>query len=374
MAKRLLMWDETLFRDPMVFEIDFVPDEFLFREEQIADLAFQIQPGLRGGRPLNSLCRGPPGTGKTTTVRKLFEEIEGNTKKIVPVHINCQIDNTRFAILAKIYKRLAGHLPQASGTSFKQVYDAVCRLLLKDDLVLIVCLDDANYLLYENEINNVLYPLLRAHEVYETIRVSAIVIFSDMDINPETAFDARVASVFRPTEVFFSPYTAAEVEAILRMRVVQGFYPGVVSDEVLHLVVDQTMRAGDLRVGIDLLKRAGLLAERDARKLVVPDDVSQAYEVSQRFHLTSLVRSLKDDEKIVLSVIGLMSKDGVETSAGEVYSRVRETMSLGYTRYSEIIKKLDTIRIINLDYRAGRGRTRVITLRFDPETVLAEVG
>lgn len=368
------MWDETLFRDPMVFEIDFVPDEFLFREEQIADLAFQIQPGLRGGRPLNSLCRGPPGTGKTTTVRKLFEEIEGNTKKIVPVHINCQIDNTRFAILAKIYKRLAGHLPQASGTSFKQVYDAVCRLLLKDDLVLIVCLDDANYLLYENEINNVLYPLLRAHEVYETIRVSAIVIFSDMDINPETAFDARVASVFRPTEVFFSPYTAAEVEAILRMRVVQGFYPGVVSDEVLHLVVDQTMRAGDLRVGIDLLKRAGLLAERDARKLVVPDDVSQAYEVSQRFHLTSLVRSLKDDEKIVLSVIGLMSKDGVETSAGEVYSRVRETMSLGYTRYSEIIKKLDTIRIINLDYRAGRGRTRVITLRFDPETVLAEVG
>jgi cell division control protein 6 len=374
MAKRLLMWDETLFRDPMVFEIDFVPDEFLFREEQITDLAFQIQPGLRGGRPLNSLCRGPPGTGKTTTVRKLFEEIEGNTKKIVPVHINCQIDNTRFAILAKIYKRLAGHLPQASGTSFKQVYDAVCRLLLKDDLVLIVCLDDANYLLYENEINNVLYPLLRAHEVYETIRVSAIVIFSDMDINPETAFDARVASVFRPTEVFFSPYTAAEVEAILRMRVVQGFYPGVVSDEVLHLVVDQTMRAGDLRVGIDLLKRAGLLAERDARKSVVPDDVSQAYEVSQRFHLTSLVRSLKDDEKIVLSVIGLMSKDGVETSAGEVYSRVRETMSLGYTRYSEIIKKLDTIRIINLDYRAGRGRTRVITLRFDPETVLAEVG
>ncbi|MDO9539564.1 MAG: cell division control protein 6, partial [Methanocalculus sp.] len=130
----------------------------------------------------------------------------------------------------------------------------------------------------------------------------------------------------------------------------------------------------DLRVGIDLLKRAGLLAERDARKSVNREDVSRAYEVSQRFHLSSLVRSLRDDEKVVLSVIGSMSRDGVETSAGGVHSGVLEKMSLGYTRYYEIIKKLDTIRLINLDYRSGRGRTRLITLRFDPETVLAEVG
>lgn len=374
MTKNLLMWDETLFRDPLVFEIDFIPDEFRFREEQLSALSFQIQPALRGARPMNSLCRGPPGTGKTTSIRKLFDEIEENTKKIACVHVNCKIDNTRYAILAKVYKRLAGHQPQPTGTSFKQVYDAVCRLLQKEDLTLILCLDDANYLLYENEINNVLYPLLRAHEEYESVRVGVIVIFSDMDVDFQKVFEIRVASVLRPTEVFFSPYSASEVEEILRMRVGQGFYPGVISEEILQLVVDQTMRGGDLRVGIDLLKRAGLLAERDARRSVSRDDICRAYEVSERFHLISLIRSLRDDEKAVLGVIASMSEGGSGMSAGEVHTRVKEEMGIGYTRYYEIVQKLDTIRLINLDYRAGRGRTREIGLRFAPEMVLAELG
>lgn len=373
MTKKLLMWDETLFRDLTVFEIDFVPEEFRFREEQLSALSFQIQPALRGGRPFNSLCRGPPGTGKTTSIRKLFEEIEENTKKIACVHVNCKIDNTRYAILAKVYKRLAGHQPQATGTSFKQVYDAVCRLLQKEDLTLIICLDDANYLLYENEINNVLYPLLRAHEEYESVRVGVIVIFSDMEVDFQKVFEIRVASVLRPTEVFFSPYSPVEVEEILRMRVGQGFYPGVLSEEMLQLVVDQTMRGGDLRVGIDLLKRAGLLAERDARRSVCRDDICRAYEVSERFHLVSLIRSLRDDEKAVLRVIASMSEGESEMSAGEVHVRVKEEMGIGYTRYYEIVQKLDTIRLINLDYRAGRGRTREIGLRFAPEMVLAEL-
>lgn len=368
------MWDETLFRDPLVFEIDHVPDEFRFRDAQMADLSFQVQPALRGSRPLNSLCRGPPGTGKTTTVRKLFDEIEENTKKIACVHVNCKIDNTRYAILARVYKRLAGHLPKTSGTSFNQVYDAVCRVLQKEDLVLVICLDDANYLLYENELNNVIYPLLRAHETYEMVKVGVIVIFSDMDVDPATAFDSRVASVLRPTEVFFPPYTAAEMEEILRMRIQQGFYPGVISEEMLQQVVDNTMKAGDLRVGIDLLKRAGLLAERDARRSIEEDDIHRAYEVSRRFHLASLVKALSRDEQSVLGVIARMSAEEAGMAAGDVYARVKEEMTLGYTRYYEIIRKLDTIRLINLDYRTGRGRTRVITPRYSPDMVLAEMG
>ncbi|MGB4196854.1 MAG: AAA family ATPase, partial [Methanoculleus sp.] len=157
MKKNLLMWDETLFRDPEVFEIDYVPEQFNHREAQIQELAFQIRPGLRGGRPLNTICRGIPGTGKTTSVKKVFSEIEDATRKLVPVYINCQIDNTRFAIFSQIYRRVTGRAPPSSGTSFKRVFEALARFLQKEDLVLLVALDDANYLLYKNEINQVLY-------------------------------------------------------------------------------------------------------------------------------------------------------------------------------------------------------------------------
>ncbi|WP_298667584.1 ORC1-type DNA replication protein [uncultured Methanofollis sp.] len=370
MAKDLLMWDETLFRDPEVFEIDYVPEQFNHREMQMRELAFQIRPGARGGRPLNTICRGLPGTGKTTSVRKLFAEIEGEVTKLVPVYVNCEIDNTKFAVFAQIYRKLSGHPPPASGTSFKQVFDAVARILQKEEVVLLVALDDANYLLYENEINRVLYALLRSHEAYPGTRIGVIAIISDMNVDLLREVDPRVASVFRPTDIYFPPYSADEVRHILTERVMTGLYPGVLSDAMLDLVVEQTMKSGDLRVGLDLLKRAALNAEREARKKIKEDDICRAYQVSKYLHLSFTLRTLKDDERSILKTIATMSAEESEMNAGEVYTRAKEGTKMGYTRFYEIVKKLDAMRLINLDYRQGRGRTRVITLRYDPLRVL----
>ena len=370
MKKDLLMWDETLFRDPEVFEFDYVPEQFQFRENQMRELAFQIRPGMRGGRPLNSICKGLPGTGKTTSVRRLFAEVGEATKKLVPVYVNCQIDNTKFAIFSQVYRKLTGHLPPASGTSFKQLFDAICRILVKDELVLLVALDDANYLLYENEINKVLYTLLRAHEAYEGIRTGVIVIISDLDVDLVKAVDARVSSVFRPTEIYFPPYEHAEVREILQMRVLQGLYPGVISEEMLSLVIDQTQKSGDLRVGIDLLKRATLNAERAARRTVERDDICGAFSVSKYLHLVFTTKTLKDEEKNVLRALANASLKEQEMNAGEVYKAIAGSVQIGYTRFYEVVKKLDALRLVNLHYREGRGRTRLISLRYEPAKVL----
>ena len=370
MKKNLLMWDETLFRDPEVFEFDYVPEQFQFRENQMRELAFQIRPGLRGGRPLNSICKGLPGTGKTTSVRKLFSEIEETTKKLVPVYVNCQIDNTKFAIFSQIYRKLTGHLPPASGTSFKQLFDAICRILQRDEIVLLVALDDANYLLYENEINKVLYTLLRAHEAFEGIRAGVIVIISDLDVDLVKAVDARVSSVFRPTEIYFPPYEHAEIRDIMQARVMQGMYPGVISEEMLSLVIDQTRKSGDLRVGIDLLKRATLNAERAARRTVEREDICGAYLVSKYLHLSFTTKTLKDEEKNVLRALARASVSEQEMNAGEVYKTIAESVGIRYTRFYEVIKKLDALRLVNLHYREGKGRTRLISLRYEPQKVL----
>lgn len=370
MKKSLLQWDETLFRDPEVFELDFVPEQFHHRENQVRELAFQIQPGLRGGRPLNTVCQGLPGTGKTTAVRKLYAEIEETTKKLVPVYVNCQIDNTKFAIFSQIYRKLAGHLPPASGTSFKQVFDAISRILQREETVLLVTLDDVNYLLYENEINKVLYTLLRAHEAYPGTRIGVILIISDMSVDLIQAVDARVASVFRPTDIYFPPYSREEVTAILKERVQQGLYPQVLSDEMLTLVIDQTMQSGDLRVGIDLLKRATLTAEKAARKFVEKDDICRAYEVSKYLHLSFTAKTLKPEEREVLRRIAERAKGEKEMNAGEVYRSFGKDLAMGYTRFYEVVKKFDAMRLVDLEYRDGKGRTRVISLRYEPDRVL----
>jgi len=371
MKRSLLMWDETLFRDPEVFEIDYVPEQFNHRDAQIRALAFQVRPGLRGGRPLNTVCRGLPGTGKTTSVRKVFAEIEEATKRLLPVYINCQIDNTRFAVFSQIYRRVFGHLPPASGVSFKQIFDAIARALLRDEQVLLVGLDDANYLLYNNEINDVLYPLLRSHEAYPGVRIGVVAIVSDMSVSLQTEVDARVASVFRPTEIYFPPYSGEEVHGILEERVLQGLYPNVLRPEMLDLVVEQTMKSGDLRVGIDLLKRATLSAEKAARRSIEREDICKAYEVSRYLHLAYSLRALRAEEREVLGRIAEMAvRDDQEMNAGEVYHFVREKAGISYTRYYKMVQKFDAMRLLNLHYRQGRGRTRLISLRYDPDRVL----
>ena len=371
MKRSLLMWDETLFRDPEVFEIDYVPEQFNHRDAQIRELAFQVRPGLRGGRPLNTVCRGLPGTGKTTSVRKVFAEIEEATKRLLPVYINCQIDNTRFAVFSQIYRRVIGHLPPASGISFKQIFDAIARALLREEQVLLVGLDDANYLLYNNEINDVLYPLLRSHEAYPGVRIGVVAIVSDMSVSLQTEVDARVASVFRPTEIYFPPYSEEEVQGILEERVLQGLYPNVLRPDMLNLVVEQTMKSGDLRVGIDLLKRATLSAEKAARRSIEREDICKAYEVSRYLHLAYSLRALRAEEREVLGRIAEMAvRDDQEMNAGEVYHFVREKAGISYTRYYKMVQKFDAMRLLNLHYRQGRGRTRLISLRYDPDRVL----
>ena len=373
MKKDLLMWDETLFRDPEVFEIDYVPEQFNYRDDQTKELAFQIRPALRGGRPLNTVCRGLPGTGKTTCVKKLFEEITTTTKKVLPVYINCQIDNTKFAIFSQIYRKLSGHLPPPSGTSFKTIFDAIARMIMKEEIILLVCLDDANYLLYENEINNVLYPLLRSYESFEGTRIGVILILSDMAVDLSRSIDARVSSVLCPTDIYFPPYSEEEVRTIISERIVQGFYPGVISTDMVNLVVTQTLKGGDLRVAIDLLKRAALSAERKAKRAIERDDICGAYLMSQYLHLSFSLKSLKAEEREIIKKLAALAKDKKDMNAGEAYKTVKESTDISYTRFYEMVKKFDLMRLIDLEYRSGtgeKGRTRVISLRYDPVKVL----
>ncbi|HWQ65921.1 MAG TPA: ORC1-type DNA replication protein [Methanospirillum sp.] len=368
--KSMLMWEETLFRDPDVFEIDYIPDQFNYRENQMRELAFLLRPGIRGGRPLNSVIKGPPGTGKTTSVKKIFSDIGEVESKMIPIHINCQIENTRFSILSEIYKTLAGHNPSAAGNSFKRVYESIAQTMIQQDRVVIVALDDANYLLYENELNKILYLLLRSHETYPGTRIGVVVIISDMEVDLSREMDIRVTSVFSGTEIYFPPYSESEVYQILRERVLQGLYPGVLSDEMLRLIATHTMSSGDLRVGIDMLKRATLNAEMAAEREISREHIREAYKVSRYVHLQYSIKSLSKEEKEVLKTITIASQSDEALTSGEVYQKIKDTTKMGYTTFYTIIQKLDGLRLLNLQYKDGRGRTRMINVRYEPEKIL----
>lgn len=369
MKPDMLMWEETLFKNRDLFELDHLPEHFAHRESQMNSLKFSIRPALQGARPVNVLCLGPPGTGKTTALFKLFEEIEAHTSKVVPVYVNCQIDSTRYAVFYQLYRKVIGHAPPSSGISFKRIFEKVAEYSASNDVVLVVALDDINYLFHEKEIDHILYSLLRAHETCPGARMGVIAVLSE----PAMCYilDPRVASVFQAEEISFPLYTRAELKDILMGRAQLGFFPGVLSDSVLEKIVDYTERSGDLRVGIDLLKRSGLSAERRASKTIFPEDVDGSYERSKLVHLTYALKSLKDDEIKVLRLAAMNDA----SRAGDLYRKFHAETGSGYTRFHEILNKLDAIRLIDTDFSGSgtRGRSRIIKMRYAPSEILSRI-
>lgn len=363
----MLSWDESVFRDEHVFEIDYVPEVFRHRETQMRSLKYALRPAVRGSRPLNVLIRGPPGTGKTTAVQSLFGELNAETD-VRTVRVNCQVDSTRYSVFSRIFQGIFDYEPPSSGISFKKLFGQVTDHLVDEDEVLVVALDDVNYLFYESEASDTLYSLLRAHEAHAGAKIGVVVISSDLSLDVIEELDSRVQSVFRPEEVFFPAYDEAAIRDILADRAKPGFHEGVIKGDVLDRVAALTADAGDLRVGIDLLRRAGLNAEMRASRVVTSDDVEAAYDKSKYIHLSRSLRGLSEPERALIKVIA--EHEGEQ--AGAVYESFHDETDLGYTRYSELINKLDQLGLIEARYTnvEGRGRSRELTLKYDAQAVL----
>jgi len=364
----MLSWDESVFRDEHVLELDYVPEGFLHRDEQMESLKYALRPAVRGSRPLNVMARGPPGTGKTTAVQKLFGEL-GSVGDIEVVRVNCQVDSTRYAVFSRLFEGLFEYEPPASGISFKKLFGQITDRLVEEDEVLVVALDDVNYLFYEGEASDTLYSLLRAHEAHSGAKIGVIVVSSDLDLDVIEELDTRVQSVFRPEEVYFPAYGEREIVEILTERVDRGFREGAVGTRVLDQVAQYTADSGgDLRVGIDLLRRAGLNAEMRGPTAVDPEDVDSAYETAKYIHLSRHLRGLSESESALVRVVA--DHDGEQ--AGDVYEAFSDVTDLGYTRYSEIVNKLEQLGLIETEYTEvdGRGRSRALSLSYDADAVL----
>ncbi len=125
-----LKWEQTLFKDRELFDFGHVPEEFLYRDKQMKSIGYAIAPGIEGKQPQNIVCIGPPGTGKTTSFKKIIEQAEQiPASNLILAYVNCRYTQTHYSVLAEIYKKMTGIEPPTSGIALKKLYEKVAETL-----------------------------------------------------------------------------------------------------------------------------------------------------------------------------------------------------------------------------------------------------
>ena len=364
----ILLHDETIFKDVRVFNSDYLPEEFKLRQSQMEEMAFSLRPALHGGKPSNNILLGPPATGKTTAIKKLFEMAQLDCEDdIICVYVNCQLHSTKFGIFSQIYKKIFGHNPPETGVPFARIYNKIMNELYDTDKALIVALDDINHLFHGNIISQIFYDILRAHESYEGVRTGIFAVLSDVEFR--FILDKNVGSIFNAAEINFKPYTYEETYNILKERVNLGFYPNVISNDLLEEITTYTFENGDLRLGIDLLRISGNNAEVRASRRIEYGDVEKAFKVSKSVSLRYILNSLSDKEKTLRRFITRMDKKNI--TSGQLYEEYNRENKIGYATYNRQINKLEFLRLIDTTYTGSgkKGNSRYINLRFDSKQI-----
>jgi len=368
---------DSLFIDKKAMQASYVPDQITHRDEQINQIAEILAPSLKLEKPSNLFIYGKTGTGKTLSVKYTTDNIldvaKDNNIPVKVIYINCKLKrvaDTEYRLIAQIAKHFDKNIP-ATGLPTDEVYNIFFTALDKEELMLILVLDEIDQLIKKTG-DEVIYNLTRINSELKNAQISLIGISNDLMF--ANHIDPRVKSSLSEEEIIFPPYNALQIQDILRRRSDDAFKKGKINEGVIPKCAAFAAREhGDARRAIDLLRVAGELAERTKSEKVEIFHIDQAEEKIEKDRIVDVVKTQpKQFQATLFSIFDLIHNKNKKRSifTGDVYDVYKERCPdmglrpITQRRISDIIAELDMLGLINAKVISkGRfGRTREIQL------------
>ncbi|MBW2983816.1 AAA family ATPase [Candidatus Woesearchaeota archaeon] len=350
----MLKSDETLFKNELALDYEYLPKILPYREEQQKYIAACIRPLLAGKNGKSLFVYGAPGIGKTAATRFVLRDLENDTEEVVPIYINCWQKNTSFKIILEICNILGYKLAHNKRT--EELFEIVKGILNKKSVVF--AFDEVDKL----EDLDFLYMILE--EIYKKT-VLLITNYKDWLINLEERLRSRLTAEL----LEFKPYNLEETKGILKHRCNYAFVPNVWEPNAFETVVKKTADLEDIRYGLNVMRTSANEAENKSSRKITPEHVEIALSRMDDFSVKKS-GDLSDDERSILNII----KENSSKRIGEIYDLYKKADGKSaYKTFQRKVKKLQEGKFISVDKTEGgpEGNTTIVKFK-DVEKKLSD--
>lgn len=339
----MLKEGESLFRDTVPLDYDYLPKVLPYREDEQEKFAHAIRPLMHERNGKNLFVYGEPGIGKTAACRHVLRDLEKETEEIETIYINCWKHNTTYKTLNEICDQL--NIRIIGNQKSSELFEKIKSKLNKTNSVFVF--DEID------KLNNfdVIYMIL------EDIYRKSIFLITNYEEKVKE-MDERITSRLNPEYVEFKPYNAEETKGILKERKKYAFVEGVWKNEAFSKIIDITAEEKDIRKGLFLMKEAGNVAEEQASKKIKLKHVKEAISRSEGIEKND-EEELDSDLKKILSII----KENSGEKIGDIYDIYEDKGGdMSYRNFQRKINTLEEGRFIKTESVKGgsEGNTTLV--------------
>jgi cell division control protein 6 len=363
----------TIFADESKLDPDWIPPSLPHREQHLEKLRSYFDGTLEKGISRHILLTGRIGTGKSVTAKKAYEvlceEASQLGKNLSWSRVNCMDHPSPQAILSLILDELGIRFSQ-KGFSVGEMLDCLRKHLLAQDAHLLLILDDVDSHL-ERFGPRLIYSFTRFGEGVKNKNRVGISLLLTSHKQVFQMLDGQTLSSFGHSSLEFKPYFREELLDIIGQRVELALNLSAISEEICELLADCSASDGDARRAIELLWKAGKLAEEKFQSEITPEDVRIANaEIYSDFSSYKL-KYLDPHEKLVLLGLARVLRKQAYAKTSEVEEAYRiqcecyEEKPRMHEQFREYLKRLENQGFIDLKLLSGkgqRGRTHLISL------------
>ena len=361
-----------IFKDEKSLLPESLPPELPFRENEMRALAsnYKIfferkQKNLSKNLSTVVLILGGPGQGKTTLAKMttdfIIELAHKYSVNLISSYQSCWRHRTLIGTISSVFQDLNLEAVKKGISLDEQISGKLLPYLEENDLHLLLLLDEVNRLTGD-EINS---------------------LFSLIELDNKKSNKTYISMIFisRPTEwqilltpdlnqkitdtISLYPYTDEELYSIISYRMSLALNPTAYDEEIISLVRDLMQADQNLRLGLEIIYRAGKIAEskkldqielenvRTAKNLSFPElrsDILQELKIHELLSLLGIGRRLLHKKFTTLSI-----KDAYryyKISCGEYFEEAKKESS-----FRTYLKNLHNLGLINqIVAPSGRGR------------------